>query len=707
MILGLPFLFRISYHLLVLAGLLSQALTGALNPLIVGLGFSALFFSFAIGSRRLDLLLSRGLGNTAAVIALLFGFLDYFLLSRDLIIAFAHLVILIQAIKLFGLNGNKDYYQLYGLSFFGLISAAGLTFSLSFVFSFLFYLLMVTWTLILHHFKVETERAGRGPNVGMRSSGTSILTMRFLMSVSLIAFLAFFITLAFFYTIPRVGFGYLRSRNDTRRLSGFSHTVDLGVFGPVELDRKVVMRVEVPRGRESLRTAPIHWRGIVFDYYNGRSWESKAPVHRLVRSGPDDIFRIREETGTGHVIEQVFYMEPLNIDVVFSVPGIFSVSGSFRYLRADKIGNIKLPLFVGRDARWKYTVRSEMAFTEDGRELSPIAPPTGNDQDYSLQLPERSADIGELAQHVVRDLGEDFERVEALERFLKANYTYSLDVERNPAYAPIDDFLFHQKRGYCEHFATAMTLMVRSLGIPARLVSGFLGGEWNEFGKYYLLRQRHAHTWVEVYSPQMGWVIFDPTPSGVGPGRSLPIIRGLFQFVDALRLRWNRYVINYRLRDQIIAVRTAHRNSIRLRQIGRRLLEALKSQYHLWSSKAPPTQKVLVFILTIGGVSGFLYLILKKWRRPINPIKGGRAPSIHVGFYRKMIKMLEAKGLLRETGVTPLEYARQVIHSKGPAYQGVLGITDLYNRHRFGGKPISSHEMDRIRSILKNLKHLS
>lgn len=699
-------LFRLSYHLLVLAGFLSQALTGALNPLILSLGFGALVFSFFKDRLRPSLVLSRGMGNSAAVVALVFGLVDYFFMSRDLIIASAHLVILVQTIKLFSLNGNRDYYQLYGLSFFGLISAAGLTLGLSFIFSFLFYLLMLTWTLILHHFKEETERAGLNPNTGFYCSGATLLTGRFLMTVSLVAFLSFFITLAFFYTIPRIGFGYLRSRNDARNISGFSKIVDLGVFGPVTLDLQVVMRVEVVPGRDFLWVRPVHWRGMVFDYYNGQSWESRTLFNRLVRSGSNGGFRIRKRTGTGQILEQVFYMEPLDIDVVFSLPGVFSLSGNFLYLKANRMGTIELPRFARRSVRLNYRVRSEIALTRDGREINTIGPPAGDDQDFSLQLPEPFQDVRQLAQQITRDLEDDFEKAEAIEEFLKDRYTYSLDVERNPAYPPIDDFLFHQKKGFCEHFATAMTLMVRSLGIPARLVSGFLGGEWNEFGGYYLLRQKDAHTWVEVYFPERGWVTFDPTPPGVADRPSLPLMTGLFQFVDALRLKWNRYVINYRLGDQIVAVRTAHRKSIHLTQTGQRLLEALKIHYRLWARKAPPWQKTLVFFLTVLGGSGFLCLVLKKWRRLIIPGKKTTQQPIRVAFYREMVKMLEARGFSRTDGATPIEYAWQVIRSKGAAYSGVLDITYLYNCHRFGSGEISPDEMAYIRSTLNRLKNL-
>ncbi len=706
MILTFPFLFRLSYHLLVLAGFLSLALTEALNSLILAFGFTAWISSFFKETRRPGLVLSKGVGNGAALTALVFGLLDYFLMSGDLVIASAHFLVFIQAIKLFSLNDNRDYYQLYGLSFFGLVSAAGLTSSLSFVFSFLFYLLMLTWTLILHHFKEETDRSGLGSKTGSPYSASSFLSARFLMSVSLIALLSFFMTLTFFYAIPRIGFGYLRSQRDGRRLSGFSKTIDLGVFGPVKLDPKVVMRIEVTQGRELLGMAPVHWRGMVFDYYDGRSWKNCMPSDRIVRSGPDGAFRIREKTNTRPIVEQVFYMEPLDIDVVFSYPGIFSLSASFPYLTANRMGIVKLPLLTRGGARLKYTVRSEISLTQKGRELNTMGSPTGDNWDSFLQLPEQSEDIRRLAHEVAEGFRGDFQRVEALERFLREEYTYSLNVKRNPAHTPIHDFLFHQKRGYCEHFATAMTLMVRALGIPARLISGFYGGEWNDFGKYYLVQQRDAHTWVEVYFPTMGWVTFEPTPPGLAERPSLPIMKGFLQFVDSLRLKWNRYIINYRLKDQITVVRTVHRRGIRLKAVGRRILQALRVHYHLWSRKAPPWQRTLALVLTVLGISGILYVMLKKWQS-LSISKGRAKPqSIKVEFYRAMIKILEGRGLSRADGITPLEFAHQVIRSNGPNYNGVLHITHFYNRLRFGGVQLSHQEMGQIRSTLKNLQSL-
>ena len=704
---SLPFLFHVSHHSLVFAGFLAQALTGALNPLVVGLGFGALGLSFFKEHLKAHLLLSRTMGNTVAVIALVFGLLDFLLFSRNLIVASAHFLILIQVIKLFSLRENKDYYQLYGLSFFGLVSAAGLTFSLSFIVSFLLYLLMLTWTLILHHFKEETEKAGLGTHTILHTSGTPLLTLRFMMTVSLVALFAFAMTLAFFYAIPRVGFGYLRSRNDNRLYSGFSWTVDLGLTGLVKLDSQVVMRVQMPQQQTSLRRAPTRWRGVALDHYDGRSWRSQAPFNRLAASRSGGSFQIREKTGRGQVVKQIFTVEPLDIDVVFSVPMLYAVSGKFRYLKTNSMGTVEHPFLGAVNRRCTYTVLSEVRLAQDGREIGGLGRPTADESDSLLEVPEPATRLRQLTQHVTAKGESDYEKVGAIERFLKEEYTYSLDVARNPSQTPLDDFLFFQKRGYCEHFATAMALMVRTLGVPARLVSGFAGGEWNDFGQYYLVRQKDAHTWVEAFFPDMGWITFDPTPTGVRQEKAFPLVAGFFQYLDALRWKWNRYVINYRLRDQITMVQMAHRRSIHLREIGERFLDAVKAQYRRWSEKRSPWQKTVVVLLAAIGAVWLVCLVLRRWSPWTRLPRRAKPQSTRVDFYRRMIKILEAKGFTRRQGATPLEYADEVIRAGGQPFRGVLGITRLYNRHRFGKSRIAPAEMDQIRSTLRHLKSVS
>ena len=117
---------------------------------------------------------------------------------------------------------------------------------------------------------------------------------------------------------------------------------------------------------------------------------------------------------------------------------------------------------------------------------------------------------------------------------------------------PLADFLFNVKSGHCEYFSTAMAVLLRTHGIAARVVNGFLPGEYNEAAGAYTVRQSDAHSWVEVYFPETrSWVTFDPTPSA---GRREPVRTGLAaqlqKYAEALELLWFQYVVGYDKQEQ-------------------------------------------------------------------------------------------------------------------------------------------------------------
>jgi hypothetical protein len=132
----------------------------------------------------------------------------------------------------------------------------------------------------------------------------------------------------------------------------------------------------------------------------------------------------------------------------------------------------------------------------------------------------------------------------ALERELKTR-RYTLEMEQaEKGENVLDSFLFEWRAGHCEYFATAMTMMLRQQGIPARIVNGFLGADYNSVGGYWAVRQNYAHSWVEAYFPGRGWVMFDPTPGGPTvkmPGASLWTT--LQMGLDTARLAWFRWVV--------------------------------------------------------------------------------------------------------------------------------------------------------------------
>ena len=131
---------------------------------------------------------------------------------------------------------------------------------------------------------------------------------------------------------------------------------------------------------------------------------------------------------------------------------------------------------------------------------------------------------------------------------LRNDYGYSLDMVKDTGMAGLDEFLFINKKGHCEYFASAMAVLLRLNDIPARIVNGFSGGEWNELGNYMIIRQKHAHSWVEAYLPGEGWAVFDPTPPD--PAAVNPASSRLSHSLDLMRLYWQRYVVKYTFKDQ-------------------------------------------------------------------------------------------------------------------------------------------------------------
>ena len=175
---------------------------------------------------------------------------------------------------------------------------------------------------------------------------------------------------------------------------------------------------------------------------------------------------------------------------------------------------------------------------------------------HFTQLPPNLDRLAALAERVAGESPSPAQKAIALRDHLQSSYGYTTDLPPVDRDNPVEDFLFVTQRGHCEFFATSMVLMLRSQGVPARLVNGFLGGTWNEAGDYMAVRQGDAHAWVEVYLPSVGWVPFDPTPSqGTVPTRPDPIVAWIQNSYDAARMAWLNWIIEYDLDTQIDAIK--------------------------------------------------------------------------------------------------------------------------------------------------------
>jgi hypothetical protein len=199
-----------------------------------------------------------------------------------------------------------------------------------------------------------------------------------------------------------------------------------------------------------------------------------------------------------------------------------------------------------------------------------------------LQLPPLDPRIAALARTMTARSATDLERARAIERRLRTDYVYALEMPSHEPADPLADFLFTRRRGYCEYFASAMAVMLRSVGVPARIATGFQSGIYNPITGLWLIRASDAHAWVEAWIPGNGWTTFDPTPPDPnGPGAGL--LAKLSLYLDAAGTFWREWVVAYDPRRQGTLADRLQRGA---GHIGFHWLDGL------WQSDAPLTPAI-------------------------------------------------------------------------------------------------------------------
>ena len=195
----------------------------------------------------------------------------------------------------------------------------------------------------------------------------------------------------------------------------------------------------------------------------------------------------------------------------------------------------------------RYEAFSELPDNDaDALRLAPNTAPPG--AEAYLQLPPIDLRISQLAEQITASVPSNYEKAIAIEQYLQAHFGYTLDLGRIRPQDPLAYFLFERKEGHCEYFASSMAVMLRTIGIPSRIVNGFRGGEFNDLTGQYVVRASNAHSWVEAYFLGFGWISFDPTPAS-----SLPTHTGWSRvqlYMDAAASFWREWIINYDIGHQ-------------------------------------------------------------------------------------------------------------------------------------------------------------
>ncbi|MEQ3632359.1 DUF3488 and transglutaminase-like domain-containing protein [Thalassolituus sp.] len=300
----------------------------------------------------------------------------------------------------------------------------------------------------------------------------------------------------------------------------------------------------------------LYWRALMLDFYDGNAWQPSKPVTTAKWFNPRDLDN-RDGQGIGYDIIQ----EPTDQQYLFSLRGVQALEENTGVTNADFLLARK-PLFQ----RLRYRAWSDPTASNQADGL------TWLERKQYLQLPSQgNIKARQWANDLYSGAVTDWAFAQSILTYFRQNpFFYTLEpplLKDND----IDEFLFSTQRGFCAHYASAMTFVARSVGIPARVVVGYQGGEWNAQENYLTVRQYDAHAWVELWIPTMGWMRFDPT-AAVAPDRieygleravekegtflreqifSSHKMRGI-SWINSLRLKldsanyyWQRWVLSY------------------------------------------------------------------------------------------------------------------------------------------------------------------
>jgi transglutaminase-like putative cysteine protease len=619
------------------------------------------------------------------------------------LLAAIHLMLFAMIVRLFSARTTRDCLFLALLAFTAMLASAILTVDTAFIGFFLVFLALCVSTFV----GLEMRRGAEGATWTPLESGTPAakrLHTALGVTCAGVAMSALIGGVLIFLALPRFRAGYLSGFNlQPGLISGFSDEAELGQIGQIQQSSEVVMRIRV-EGDSSL-AENTHWRGIAFTNFDGRRWFTQDRESRGVSQSADNWIHLlpfgTRPRPRALRLHYTVFLEPVASDAVFVAAEPVQVRGQFTssstlprnfrrsYLLQDKTGSLSNPFHNFADV--SYDAISEVPRDlDDALRRAPRTYPNSIRQMY-LQFPDLDPRIPALARQIVASERNPLDQARAIERYLPEHYAYTLDLAGPPPADPLAHFLFETRAGHCEYFASAMTIMLRTLGIPARYVTGFFGGEYNDVGGDYILRASNAHSWVEAYFPGYGWVTFDPTPPGAADPANLMTRLGFYW--DWFQLQWSEWIINYDFLHQDALVQNL-RNTSRdwsgaLRRRIDRARDAGAERLRRWQSEIPSVPPwipiVLVAMAALALSVGNAELrerVALAWRLRL---RSGALPLQTAALsYRRMLRLLERAGWTKSPDQTPLEFAAAL--PSGQLGTPVTGLTELYQAARFGGQ---------------------
>jgi transglutaminase-like putative cysteine protease len=705
--------FELALYLLVLTGFATLASTGGLDLSSIVLTGIALAIRGYLLAKRRQFVISERWTTPLSIAYFVFFAADYFLLSRSFLPTTVHLALFGVVVRMFSLRRERDHVTLAILAFLMVLASAVLTVDSIFLFSFAAFMMMAVGTFVL----MEMRRSVHAASIQARHSNDPQEHRHLAFSLARMAPALMLMILisgaAVFFLIPRMSAGYMGGYSfGTDLSSGFSDHVQLGRIGQIQQSNAVVMHIQIDGDR--VGRFDLHWRGVALADFDGHTWSNPKEQFFLQRR-PNNSFAVPRAIGAmqsydtanlrrEHLIHYRVLMEPIGTNVFFLAPWARSVSGDYRLVAADSSGVIYD--FDSQHPLGRYEADSDIAVPSPaelrmaGRSYpAPLAA-------IYLRLPALDPRVPRLAAQITSSAGNDFDKAAAVENYLRTRFGYTLELPPAAVKDPIANFLFERKQGHCEYFASAMAVMLRTLGIPSRVVTGFRSDEFNDLTGNYVVRAKDAHAWVEAYFPGSGWHTFDPTPAGAS-GTPQGWER-LALYIDAMSSFWRDWVVSYDtshqyalgqaafsgtrgLWDRTRAWARQHYDS--MLQWARHSQDRVEHSPGRWAVIAVTI--VFVFLL-LGNIGRIVRGLHEKWLRAHAERSPEQAAAM---WYRRMSRVLARRGVEKPAAQTPQEFVKKIEDSR--LREPVARFTDAYESARFGD---SAEDVKRLPELYEEVE---
>ncbi|WP_429886318.1 transglutaminaseTgpA domain-containing protein [Geoalkalibacter halelectricus] len=498
------------------------ALAPHLDPLPL-LAFPLLLALALLGEARGLRLLPNWAVNAAGVAAFALYVPQ---LSPTHLVPAVNILALLLGLRLLGDQSPRQLLQLYVLALFALAGSTLFDLSPRFALYLFTQFLAVALALVLLCF------VRSAPDLRLsRAQWRQLLG-----SAWLLPGLALPLAAALFLVLPRTQVPLWNVLNQQgQATAGYTERVQPGAAPAIATGTALVLRAEM----QALAPEDLYWRGTVLNQFDGSAWERRPPPGRAV-----------ETPAAGNQVTQRIFPEPTSQPVVFALDTPLSIHGLAAESSPDRV-------FSGR--RRAHQRLSYEAVSTLGRVLVPqVRPP----HDFYVQLPaDLPPRLRDLAAEIYADAPSAEERLSRLRRyFAEGGFRYSTS-DLPTGSDPLGRFLLEERAGHCEFFASAFAVLLRLGDIPARLVGGYYGGDYNEMGGYYLVRENRAHVWVEVLREGVGWERLDPSVYAVNYESALRgpppggWRRSLHMGLDTLEHFWSVTLLTFDLERQIQALR--------------------------------------------------------------------------------------------------------------------------------------------------------